>query len=366
MPHMLAQEHQGIVEAIRFGTARTEATIAAALSNIGASKAMLSLTMAGDGVWTIGSNLTIPANVILYIPPGVTVNRATGVTLVINGQLMSWSPGWETGPGTTFRTFSGSVFAEMTRLQPYHGVNVPRDGDCYVAGPSLAAGGTGRQVIIFSNDLAARAGMRLLNSNQDDAHIWDLSITPAGGFCIRRPATAEDYVVLSNAGFGISDGTVPNAPVARLHMLVDNTLKATSLWGVPSDQRLKTVVGDFTDGLAIIQALPQAVKFRWNGKGGTLDDGTVHAGRIAQDTLPVAPGLIRTYEAKLEPDDPAPTQLYAANDSPLLEMLINAVKELAARVQALEGTLRRQAPTAEAEADESEADPAPRRRGRRA
>ena len=365
MPHMLAQEHMGFVDALRYGTARTDATLAAALSGIGASQATLVLTLTGDGIWTLNSNVSVPGNVTLWIPAGVTVHRAAGVTLFVSGQIVSWNSTWETGPGTTSRGPAANAATEFSRVIPYFGVNVPLDGACFVGGIDPAAGGTGRQVIVFSNDGGARSGIRMLNANQDDAHIWDIGVTFGGGLSIRRPAHVHDHLTLTDAGFGIGDGFTPNAPVARLHSLLDNTLKATSLWGVPSDSRLKTVLGDFTEGLATLRALPQSVRFTWNGKGSTIADSIVHYGRLAQDTLPVAPFLITTYQAKLEPEDAETTTLYSANDSPILEMLINAVKELAARLEALEGaTLRRAAP--EEPDDEPEEDtPRAGRRGRR-
>jgi hypothetical protein len=364
MPHMLAQEHMGYVDALRYGTARTEATLAAALSGIGASFATLVLTMTGDGVWTLNSNVSVPGNITLWIPAGVTVHRAAGVTLFVSGQIVSWSSPWETGPGATVRGPAATSATEFSRVNSYFGVNVPLDGPCFIGGPPPTAGGTGRQVIVFSNDGGARTGIRMLNANQDDAHIWDIGVTFGGGLSIRRPAHVHDHLTLTDAGFGIGDGFTPNAPVARLHSLLDNTLKATSLWGVPSDERLKTVLGDFTEGLATLCALPQSVRFKWNGQGSTIADDVVHYGRIAQETLPIAPFLITTYQAKLEPEDAETTELYAANDSPLLEMLINAVKELAARVEALEGATLRRSDTASPAAPEEAREP--RRRGRRA
>ena len=144
---------------------------------------------------------------------------------------------------------------------------------------------------------------------------------------------------MDTAAFGLSNGTLAYAPSHVLQLAVDDAFMASTLWSVPSDARLKTVLGDFTDGLATICALPQSVRFQWNGKGGTFEDGNESVGRIAQDVLPVAPRLIRVYQDRLEPEDPEPTDIYAANDSPLLEMMINAFKELKARVETLEATV---------------------------
>ena len=357
MPHMLAQEHMGYVDALRYGTARTEATLAAAVTAIGSSKSILVLTLMGDGVWTVGSDLTIPENITLWIPPGVTVNRAAGKILTLNGQLISFSPGWETGPGTTVRTFSTGVYTEFTRLAPYLGVSVPYDGTCLVAGlPG------GRQINVISRYPSGaalnNAVIQFLMPPGAATDNWEMGVSDSlHQWYVGRP-NAAGRIVMAETGIAISNGVAVATPTHTLQMLVDDAFKATTLWSVPSDARLKTVLGDFTDGLATLQALPQSVRFTWNGKGGTANDGLVHYGRIAQDVQPVAPYLIREYQDKLEPTDDAPTTLFSANDSPLIEVLINAVRELAARVEALEA-----APAAaQAAASDHEAPARPARR----
>lgn len=360
MPHMLAQEHMGFVDALRYGTARTEVTLAAAVTAIGSTKAILVATLAGDGVWTIGANLTIPANITLWIPPGVTVSRGAGITLTIAGQLVSFSSGWETGSGTTVRTFAENVYTEFTRLVPYLGVQVPFEGNCFIAGA------TGARQIILNNRIAGGPATNnaaiqfLMPPFVPGADNWEMGVNDTSHYWyVARPGGAGRLVV-AEAGLGVSNGSVPNTPTHVLQMAVDDAFKGTTLWSIPSDARLKTVLGDFTDGLATLQALPQSVRFTWNGKGGTVDDGLEHYGRIAQDVQAVAPYLIREYQDKLEPTDAAPTTLLSANDSPLIEVLINAVKELAARVEGLEAALAttRRASTA----DETEEPPRTSRR----
>jgi hypothetical protein len=59
-------------------------------------------------------------------------------------------------------------------------------------------------------------------------------------------------------------------------------------------------------------------------------------GYLAQDVLPVAPYLVVTSEEKLHPEDAELTTLYNTNLSPLFQVLVTAVKELDARLSALE------------------------------
>jgi parallel beta-helix repeat protein len=95
----LLQEDVGYVNAGRYnGGAFTQATIAAALADIGANSRTLFLP---SGTWPITSNLTIPVNVHLYVPKSTAVTIASGITLTIAGGIgnLTAYPGWYTGLG---------------------------------------------------------------------------------------------------------------------------------------------------------------------------------------------------------------------------------------------------------------------------
>jgi Chaperone of endosialidase len=334
MPHMLAQEHMNFVDALRYGTARTEVTLAAAISGIGSAQCILVLTVTGDGVWTIGSNLTVPGNITLWIPPGVTVNRATGVILTVQGQLISWSPGWETGPGTTVRTFAPAIYTEFTRLVSQLGVYAPFSGICF------AAGVQGQDQIVVTTNVAAGGGSSAGNSviqyvQSSGGSIWEAGVSAvAHQYYIGRIAS-PGRIIVADGGVGISNGTAPVTPTHALHMGQDDAFKATASWTTPSDAQLKTVQGTYDDGLTTVLALPQPVRFVFNGKAGTPSDGKEQIGMIAQDVQGVAPYMITTYQDKLAPEDPAPTDILSMNNGPMVYMLVNAVKDLAAQVDAL-------------------------------
>jgi hypothetical protein len=147
-------------------------------------------------------------------------------------------------------------------------------------------------------------------------------------------------------------------------------------WVAPSDIRLKQDVRDYTNGLDTILAL-NPIKYRYNGRGGIKDTESVHVGLDADATLAVFPEIVGTTMVKMEPtpreetvqDDPpepepqdeeAPsgriprikrptrkprraiqidvpdTEVLTIDPSALTYVLINAVKELTARLEALE------------------------------
>ena len=110
-------------------------------------------------------------------------------------------------------------------------------------------------------------------------------------------------------------------------------------WAATSDLRVKRDVADYGAGLAQLTQL-RPVSFQYNGQGGTRDDGRTHYGLIAQEAQPVMPELVHEQPGPETLDQSGDTRLPAqlATDlGPLTLALVNAVRELAERVAALEG-----------------------------
>jgi len=107
----------------------------------------------------------------------------------------------------------------------------------------------------------------------------------------------------------------------------------------PSDRRLKRNIQPWTTrGLRDVRAL-EPVSFEWNGERGLHADGSTHYGLIAQDAQAVFPEAI----TEMQSDAFAPTAEHKSEapllawDNGVLNMaMINAIKELATRVEALE------------------------------
>jgi len=93
---------------------------------------------------------------------------------------------------------------------------------------------------------------------------------------------------------------------------------------VSSDSRLKNVLGQFTGGLqAVLQLSP--VRFRWRPESGLPSDSD-HVGFVAQDVQQAIPEAV----------DADRGGMLSLSDRPLIAALVNAVKELEARLSALE------------------------------
>lgn len=109
----------------------------------------------------------------------------------------------------------------------------------------------------------------------------------------------------------------------RLQITNTGACSASSAWGVISDERLKSEIVDYPYGLAeVLQLRPK--EFRY-----TADDRT-GAGLIAQDLIGVMPEFVS--EVAGSDDQPVLTVC----ETGVLWSLVNAVKELSARLEALE------------------------------
>jgi Chaperone of endosialidase len=104
-------------------------------------------------------------------------------------------------------------------------------------------------------------------------------------------------------------------------------------WVATSDSRLKTAVTPYNASLDAICAL-RPISYRYNGRAG-LPEGRTFYGLAAEDVESVMPEMIGSYLAKLDPDDAADSELLTVDTTPMIFALVNAVRELKARIEAL-------------------------------
>ncbi len=97
-------------------------------------------------------------------------------------------------------------------------------------------------------------------------------------------------------------------------------------WTAPSDRRIKKDIIPFDQGLAeLIQVRP--VRFKYNGLGGTSDNGKEYVGVVAQDLEKVLPSMVSSRKAKLYPRDAGETDIKQVDPSNFTYLLIRAVQE---------------------------------------
>jgi len=151
----------------------------------------------------------------------------------------------------------------------------------------------------------------------------------------------QNYVQRTNGSWLLVDQTTP-----RQCMEVTSTgacWNTSGTWGATSDERSKRGLTPYTAGLNEVRKLtPQ--NFFYNGFGGTVDDGAPQVGLVAQQVEPVLPELVSerlhvpTDDRGLPLSESEPVVIKGVDPGKLIYALLNAVKELAAKVEALEAT----------------------------
>jgi len=110
-----------------------------------------------------------------------------------------------------------------------------------------------------------------------------------------------------------------------------NAYKASgTAWANPSDPRLKDDVTPYPYGLADILQL-EPISYTLNGLAGT-PAGLRACGFDAETVRAIFPDCVTTTRQKLHPDDEEETDVLALDIHGILIALVNAVKELAAKV----------------------------------
>ena len=154
-------------------------------------------------------------------------------------------------------------------------------------------------------------------------------------FCVIGGGTYTNGQVSINDADGFA---YSSAPYSVFHVNGRPTSSYSSVFTVTSDERLKKDILDYNKGLAeILQVQPKSYSF--NGKAKTIE-GVESIGVLAQEIKEVFPETVGTVNKKLNPEDGQETELYTVDISPVTYALINAVKELNAKVEALEARIQ--------------------------
>jgi hypothetical protein len=97
-------------------------------------------------------------------------------------------------------------------------------------------------------------------------------------------------------------------------------------WGVFSDARIKKDVKTLDWGLDQLRRI-RPVVFKYNGLGGTDDDGRQHVGVIAQELERLLPAMVTSRRGRLHKGDAEETDIKVVDPSAFTYVLVNAVKE---------------------------------------
>lgn len=110
-------------------------------------------------------------------------------------------------------------------------------------------------------------------------------------------------------------------------------LNASGTWGTLSDPRVKTIQGPYQSGLEAVLTL-NPIEFQYNGKADLApNDHVTRYGLDAESVRDVMPEMVHSMRGKI---DETETDILTIDSGPLIYTLVNAVKELARKVEALE------------------------------
>jgi hypothetical protein len=160
---------------------------------------------------------------------------------------------------------------------------------------------------------------------------WPIGCNEVGNFAINEQNTTRMMVYNGSGDMWMSGGTF--------------TKTGGGGFAGGLDRRIMSDIAPYERGLATIRALePQS--YRYNGLGGVAADGRTYTGLIAQDMLDIMPEMVTALRdpVLLDPSDTEPTEILALDWSALTFVLVNAVKELADRLEVLEGVTGRPLP----------------------
>ena len=152
------------------------------------------------------------------------------------------------------------------------------------------------------------------------------------------PSVAWRALHLFSSGLGIysNNGTLTaSVDSSGSLILVGSTAqKATgTTWSNPSDIRLKDNVTDYSKGLAELMQV-NVKEWTYNGKGGTTE-GMKGLGVIADEIMSVLPNTVDNYQAKLNADDEADTDIKKFDATEITWLMLNAIKEQQAMIDEL-------------------------------
>jgi hypothetical protein len=237
-----------------------------------------------------------------------------------------------TDTGTTL-TPSGAAFANKLTLDNAGNLTAGGSNDWRLAG------GSGPQKSRMLHMGAFDRADFNYNVNWTGAWTRDDTSKAAGAVSINVSSNRFAFDYWNAAGtlstpFYVATNSAPPGDLYITGNLAQKNSGTT--WINPSDPRLKRDITLYTVGLKAILAL-EPIAFFYNGKGGTVDDGRQCYGYDASAVQTALPECVGTRRGKLTEKDADEIDLLTLDTSNFTLALVNAVKELNARVVALEG-----------------------------
>ena len=305
---------------------------------------------------SLDDNIDLDGNDNLVVPNGLTLNNAaTGAagTLRFNGSRIQFHDGtdWaDFSTGGAFAAVDGGphvAFAEGNVGIGNFEAAPPTDRlEVDLQASERARFGNG----VLSNGTGANASYaQFCHQNNSSNTRFALRQGPNGDVNLNAP-NGQSITISHNRTnariFVNTNGQVivgNNAPVGGspdAFQVVGDACKTVggSAWNVCSDARLKQDVRSFNDGLEQLMRI-RPVRFRYNGRFNT-ESKQEEVGILGQEIEQIFPYMVEKNNTILADDELKDLRIF--NGSALTYVMVNAIQELAQRVQQLETKLQSQ------------------------
>jgi len=273
--------------------------------------------------WTVGSGLTLSANTISLTTPALPLAGGTLTgTLSVGSNatpILAKESGYTVLYSADGTAMTGAIMLGASADPAIYYRNAQHHFQPRGGGASYCdIDGNGINLTSYQINFAGAAG----------------GTTGAGPYFYAD--TSNTILKIGSSGGGLF---VRNTDGVDKFVFVcgDGTAQKTGggSWATLSDIRLKRNVCEYETGLqAVLQLNP--IEYEYNGKGGTVADGRRYVGLMAGDAIKAMPELVDTVKGKLDPDDEHEIDIQRLDPSALVYALVNAVKELSARLAELE------------------------------
>jgi hypothetical protein len=269
------------------------------------------------------------SGVIAQISAGLGAFQPVGV-----GGAVAYTGG-NVGIGSGFSTASPPTYRLEVTLAANSGTAEQVRFGNVVCSNGGAGGAFAGHAVFSHNNHASDSNYALRQGPNGDVDINAATGRPVSirqnGNTVRLGISPTGNVVVG------SQADLPGAGTALLQVAGEAfKLAGSGSWLVPSDARLKEDVRELEAGLAQLRRV-RPVRFRYNGRAGT-PAGQEGVGVLGQEIEKIFPEMIRRVPGGLD-GEPDVEDLRIYDGSALTFVLVNAVKELAGKVEQLEQAL---------------------------
>jgi hypothetical protein len=297
----------------------------------------LAITAAGAGNL---ANITLGANFV-HVPGslGATGSGSFNGDLSVGGH--SWLGnvnGWDLHLGGGLNVSAAtSLHGGLNVAGETHLAATGIHGQFYADYDVSVAGGLTVAGHVQMNNNAALAGQLdvggTIYCGNVQCNTFDLVLAQPGIGQISRPGGGDIHIQPTGGGYSLNEVRLNSN---NLWLQGNDAWKGQGIEWIPwSDIRLKKDIEPYKRGLEAVRQF-EPVSYATNGLGGYPDDGRRYVGLIAQDCRDIMPEMVRERGLKLHADDTAETPLLALDGTALKYAMLNAIKELAERLDTLE------------------------------